>query len=770
MAASFAVIVIGFVWWMLATPGGQTVADNLDDFSLGVVAVVASVWCVRRSLRSTGREAIAWRFLGASALCWGIGEFVYSVLALHETVPSPSAADVGYLAAAPLGLVGIIYLARPESGRNWTVRALIDGFIVAGSLLIVSWTTALGTAYESSSTSHLGRIVNLAYPISDIVLATVALNLLSSGRRERRTTLLLVIAGELCFAFGDSAFAYVTARNNFTYPNVIDVAWIAAFAFIALAAQWARPERSDAEPMVSGFSRVLVAIPYAAVTAALVAEVVSGMRADHLHSFLVIMGVLVLLATIGRQIVVTVQNGELTTKLEELVARLQEREERLLHYALHDPLTGLANRLALDDRIEEVLAEDRGRVEPIAVLLCDLDGFKRINDTMGHSIGDFVLRAVAHRLRESVRPGDVIVRTGGDEFAVLVNERSGFSGIEQIAATIVERVRTPIAVDTQEIVVRVSVGIALGQHGEFTAETLLRDADVALYGAKSAGGNTVRVFDESTSRLFFERLDLQSDLIAGIGEGELTAAYQPIVDLRSGAIAGVESLLRWNHPRRGILRPAAFLSMAEESGLIVPIGRQMMTTSLTQIAAWRRELPEAEHLWVSVNVSARQLLADDLTDLVRDSLMRADAPADALHVELTESALMDQSRASLAIFETAKALGVTLVIDDFGTGYSSLSYLHRMPIHALKIDQSFIADLDQNDHATKIIEAVIALAHALDLEVVAEGVQTREQLVRLTALGCEFAQGHLFCEPLPPEQFAAWWNTTHRRIGVPIHE
>jgi diguanylate cyclase (GGDEF)-like protein len=473
---------------------------------------------------------------------------------------------------------------------------------------------------------------------------------------------------------------------------------------------------------------------------------------------------------IGRQVFVIVNNAELTTRLEQVVGRLQEREERLLHYALHDPLTGLANRLVLDDRIEEALSEGRGRLEPLAVLLCDLDGFKRINDTLGHSVGDFVLRAVALRLRESVRPEDVIVRTGGDEFAVLVDERLGFSDVEGIAAEIVTRVRAPITVDAQEIVVRVSVGIAISENAESSAASLLRDADVALYAAKSAGGNNHRVFDASISKVFFERLDLQSELTVAITEGELAVFYQPIIDLRSGAVAGVEALLRWHHPRRGILSPAAFIAMAEESGLIVPIGRQAMKSALAQAASWRRDLPGADALWVSVNVSPRQLLADDLCDLVAESLSGADVPADALHIELTESALMDQSSASLEIFETTRALGVSLTIDDFGTGYSSLSYLHRMPINALKIDQVFIADLDRNAHATKIIEAVIALAHALGLEVVAEGIETREQLDRVTALGCEYAQGFFFSRPVRPEEFVKWWNISNHRISVRSEE
>lgn len=766
MASGLGVIVVVFAVWMLTRPGGQTLANNVDDFSIGVVAVLAALLCLRRSARSAGRESVAWRLLGASSAFWGAGEFVYSALALHEVVSTPSAADVGYLASVPLGLVGIIYLARPSTGRNWTARALIDGVIVAGSLLVVSWTTALGTAYAGDSSSELGRIVNLAYPISDLVIATVALTLLSNWKREKQATLLLVIAGELCFAFGDSAYAYLTARSDFAYPNIIDTSYVAAFCFIALASQWVHPKTARPEPDASSVGRWLVSIPYVALTAALAAEIVSGVTSDHLDFFLVIVGVIVLFATIGRLVFVILHNGELTTRLEQLVGRLQEREERLLHYALHDPLTGLANRLVLDDRIEEALSEPKGRVEPLAVLLCDLDGFKRINDTLGHSIGDFVLRAIALRLRESVRAEDVIVRTGGDEFAILVDERSGFADIELIAAKIVTQVRAPIAVDAQELVVRVSVGIAVGKHGESTAETLLRDADVALYAAKSAGGNTFRVFDQSISKLFFERLDLQSDLTVAITDGELAAYYQPIIDLRSGMVVGVEALLRWNHPRRGALSPAAFLAMAEESGLIVPIGRQIMTASLSQVTAWRRELPGADDLWVSVNVSARQLLADNLAELVGQSLQAADSPADALRIELTESALMDQSKASLEIFESTRALGVSLIIDDFGSGYSSLSYLHRMPINALKIDQLFIAELDRDDHATKIIEAVIALAHALGLEIVAEGIETREQLARLAGLGCEFAQGYLFSEPLPPDEFGVWWRHANHQVAA----
>jgi diguanylate cyclase (GGDEF)-like protein len=434
---------------------------------------------------------------------------------------------------------------------------------------------------------------------------------------------------------------------------------------------------------------------------------------------------------------------------------LRSAEAAQRHQALHDPVTGLPNRLLLSDRIDQSLARaDRGAGLVVVVFL-DVDRFKLINDGMGHAAGDALLVQLGLRLKKVVRRSDTLARFGGDEFVIVYDDVLP-GEVGRLGDRIATAMAKPFELDGREVVVTVSTGIAVATPGD-VAETLLRNADAAMYQAKESGRNGSVVFDDAMHQLAAVRLDSEADLRHAQERGELRVHYQPIVDIVTENPVGIEALVRWEHPARGLVGPGDFIPMAEESGLIVPIGAWVLTQALVQAQYWRTHIPGAEHLFVTINLSARQLLDPGLTQVVADAIDGAAIPAEAVHLEITESVVMNDVERSVKTLAALRSLGVRLAVDDFGTGYSSLSYLKRLPVNTLKIDQSFIDGLGGLDpHDSSIVHAIISLARALDLDVIAEGVETAAQLSELRHLGAGLAQGYLWSRPLPPEDLRHW--------------
>ncbi len=422
-------------------------------------------------------------------------------------------------------------------------------------------------------------------------------------------------------------------------------------------------------------------------------------------------------------------------------------EHRLAHQATHDPLTGLPNRTLLLDRLDQALRRARRTHRRVAVLFLDLDHFKVVNDSLGHGLGDRLLIAIAERLQTALRPSDTVARFGGDEFVVLCEDLINQHDAIAIAERVNDALSEPFVIDDAEVFVGVSIGIAFPDDNDADPETLIRDADAAMYQAKDRGRARWVVFDNAMRASAVDRLDIENALRRALDRRELRVFFQPLVDLTSGRISGVEALLRWEHPERGLLYPGDFITVAEETGLIVPIGSWVLDQSCRQIQRWQASIPELEPLVLAVNLSGRQLGHHRLVDDVASVLADTGIDPSMVELEITESVLMDDVEMSEETLGRLKTLGVKLVVDDFGTGYSSLSYLRRFPVDVLKVDQSFVDGLGSDSGDSAIVTAVVTLAHTLGLRAVAEGVETREQLSELRRLGCDTAQGFYFAKP-----------------------
>jgi diguanylate cyclase (GGDEF)-like protein/PAS domain S-box-containing protein len=424
-------------------------------------------------------------------------------------------------------------------------------------------------------------------------------------------------------------------------------------------------------------------------------------------------------------------------------------EHRLAHQATHDPLTGLPNRTLLLDRLDIALRRARRNMRRVAVLFLDLDHFKVVNDSLGHGLGDRLLVAIADRLRAALRPADTVARFGGDEFVVLCEDLLNQADAVAIAERVNEAITGPFVIDDTEVFVGVSIGIAFPDDNNADPETLIRDADAAMYQAKDRGRARWVIFDNAMRASAVDRLDIENALRRALERRELRVFYQPMVELSSGRIIGVEALLRWEHAERGLLLPGDFIAVAEETGLIVPIGSWVLDQACRQVQRWQAAIPELGPLVLAVNLSSRQLghhrLVEDVARVLRDTGI----DPSYVELEITESVLMDDVEMSEETLGRLKTLGVKVVVDDFGTGYSSLSYLRRFPVDLLKVDRSFVDGLGSDPGDSAIVTAIVTLAHTLGLRAVAEGVETEEQLGELRRVGCDSAQGFYFARPVP---------------------
>ena len=440
--------------------------------------------------------------------------------------------------------------------------------------------------------------------------------------------------------------------------------------------------------------------------------------------------------------------SDLERRVADRTAMLRRTQAELEQMAKTDALTGLANRTLLNERIQEAILASADSGKAPAVLVLDLDSFKAINDTMGHGAGDAVLVEVAKRLRSAVRAADTVARLGGDEFAIVITEATE-EEILQIAHRASEKLQDSVRVGTETVWAMASIGVCIGTPG-YPAEALMRDADIAMYQAKAQGRNNVQLFHPDMLDAVRERSRITAELRSAVAGGELALRYQPVVELASGRVIGIEALLRWHHPVRGIIMPDSFIRIAEENGLILELGRWVLHEGVAQMKRWNETAPDLTDFRLHINLSAAELLRSDLLEDIRDTLNRHQVAPRRLVLEITETVLMSRETAEEQVFSGLRDMGVGLQIDDFGTGYSSISYLRSLPADTVKVDQSLIQDIGSDPQQQKFVAAILQLISSAGLKAIVEGIETAEQAIQLQAMGCLYGQGYYYGHPLPP--------------------
>ena len=696
----------------------------------GAAAIVA-VAALVAAARQKGSARTSWLLVTSGVALWVLGDIVWDCYEIFSTSPPDvSFADACYLLGYPAIAAGLLVMLRkraPGGNRD----GLLDGLVLAAASTVLAWNFMIAPS-SGVGLPLLQRITGVSYPLGDIVLlAGLSWIAFSPGRRGRATYLLFASLG-LTLVLDVLYYVVATGWVN----TVVGSSYPVAYAVLALAVL--QPDAADlAEPAAIAHRAThparLVFLGLAVLASPIVALVDS-------HRGRSAPGALIGLSIFISAIVVT--------RFALVVHAREAAEGTLAYHATHDQLTGLTNRPILIERIEHALSLRAWR-DGVALLYLDLDRFKPVNDSWGHRTGDRVLSVVASRLEAAVRPSDTVARIGGDEFVVLCEGLDSPEDAVDVAERIVRAIEEPITFDDHVVVISASVGIAR-PNSTTTSESLIRDADVAMYRAKELGRNRWEVFDSNLRSQVERRRCAEVDLQEALSRGQLRVFYQPLVRVSGGEIVGFEALLRWERPGFGLVAPADFIPLAEETGLIVPIGTWVLEEACRQAVAWRDAFPDLAPS-VSVNLSARQFDQPSLATIVADVLDRSGLDPRSLVLELTESLLIHGDARSLGTLNEIKRHGVRIAIDDFGTGFSGLAYLRKFPFDILKVDQSFVEDLALPDPDATIVGAIVSLAHALGRTVVAEGVETREQLTALRKMDCDVAQGYLIARPLTAE-------------------
>ena len=729
-----------FITWVAVDLGGDRATQIVDDLAQVGAAAFASMGCVVAARRTSGRGRRAWILLAGATASWGVGEIIWSwyEILLRRDVPFPSLADVGYLSLVPLAIAGMLAFPSAPSRMSSRVRTLTDAMIICASLLFISWATVLGPLYRASSGTVLEQTIGLAYPASDVIILSLVVFLVTRSRSSGRLPLALLGTGLVAIAIADSGFAYLTTVGSYASGNIIDSGWFVGFLLIGLAGlRPAGAEGTAAKPE----SKMRMLVPYLTGGLVVVFAGIKKTTAGILEPFLFwdMLGIVAL-----------VMIRQMLTLRDRL--RL---EEELTRQAFSDPLTGLANRALFRDRVGLALARMKRTGEPFAVAFLDLDDFKTTNDSMGHEAGDTLLICVGERLRYCVRPMDTVARLGGDEFAILIEGLEDITGAVRIAERSLGSFHSPFDIKGRDVIVGSSIGIALCDDPNDSVDDLLAHADLAMYMAKAAGKGRIEVFQPTMASTMIERAELQSDLRRAVEREEFVLHYQPIVSAYDGSVAGIEALVRWQHPTRGLIMPGEFIALAEDTGVIIPIGAFVIERALEEYAGLKQRLGPAAAPWLSINISGHQLRQSDLRDEVAAALARTHVEASDVVFEITETTLLRDREKTVGRLQELATLGARIAIDDFGTGYSSISYLQFLPADFLKIDRSFVAGLSGGAEDAALAHAIVRMADALGLQTIAEGVETDGQRERLRAMGCRLAQGHLFSEARPMEVIAS---------------
>ena len=733
----------GFSLLLLSTWSTQPVIRAVTDLVVLSVALVAGGCAVAAACRAVGRGRAAWICMGIGCGGFAVGQLMWSFDLAGAPHKFQSVAAFGY-AAMPLGAgFALLFLWRADP-RSTKLRVVLDGMIVAGALFGATWMAQLGTVYSMQPPEPLARALTLAYPVAGIALVTIAVLLLVRVRAVERPMVALLASGLLLMAISGTAYAYVTAVQG-QYYAAIPLGYFWGFLAIAGAAivSCGIPDEPAAEQtqMPPGVSMWVPMVPFAIGAAASTPILIPRLGPFYL------VGIATVVAVVLRLLLMLGENRRLLTEVS--------------NQALLDPLTGVANRAVFTDRLKRALQLHQGDSLTVAVLLLNLDDFKLVNESLGHAAGDALLVSVGERLADTVRATDTVARLDSDTFAVLVEGKEAESLAP--AQRVVKAFDLSFVIDGEDLLVRPSVGLAVAALNDsaVTADEMLRQADVAMQAAKRSRSGRLVTFapkldvhrgavptgnpgEEVSDRRDSARL--LGELRYAIEHAGLAAVYQPKVDVGTRKIVGVEALVRWPHPRHGLLTPDRFLPMVREHGLMEPLTSFMLNRALDDAAKWKAK---GVGIPVAVNMAAPSISDPDLPREIMEALDARGLPPEILTVEITEDLLVDHMEETRTAFKTLRDCGIRTAIDDFGTGYSALWLLRDFPVHEVKLDRHFIAPILTQPTTAAIVRAVIDLAHVLKMTAVAEGVENEETAAKLLDYGCDVAQGYYYSRPVP---------------------
>jgi len=729
--------------WFFGGWGGAEVSRLVTDASYVPPAIVFTALAARVALskRQEPRTRRAWRVITIAFACqlaahcsWFVQEHI-----LHTT-GYPSTADYCFLLFSPFMFAGLLMLPGQTRRRRDRQKLALDVLIVGAGGFIALWYLLLGPVLHTSGMTGWERSFTALLPIGDLLLVMALSTALLRRHQPEVPGPVRLLAGSIALTVtADVSYSWIQLHGGFTGGSWPDLLWLAGCFLLVLATdqQYRRPQRAASRR--SDRNAVFI-LPYAASVAAylLLAEQSSHLPLDPYGGMILGSAVLTLLV-MARQMHALRDNREM---------------------AVTDGLTGLANRTLVTERLEQLARQPIRPGRHTAIMLVDLDRFKPINDTYGHEAGDAALVAVAEVMRTVIRAGDLAGRLGGDEFAVLIQGLPSRETAGAVATRLLEAMRTPVIYGEHVLMVEASIGVVVRDDPYVSGETLLQQADTALYAAKRAGRGRFEYYSD-----VMDTKAREAELRRAVVNDELVVFFQPAVELATGELRGVEALVRWNHPVRGLLGPGEFIDLAEETGAVVPLGTWVLRAACREASTWRAEHAGAEELRLSVNLSPKQVAQTDLVQTVETILAETGFPPDRLTLEITEGVILQPGPLLISRLQALRDLGIQLAVDDFGTGYSALSYLRNLPVTTLKIDRSFVTGIADDDEARSVCEAVVHLGGAFKMTVVAEGVETAEQAAALIAMGCTVGQGFYFHRPLPPAEAAALVRDQFTAVG-----
>ena len=789
LAVLFTAIYLGIdlaVNWLVVDPQQRIIYSDIAAPIIDFLVCAALFFAAFQSAAQSRRLGIAWGLIALSALVFALGDTTWTVLELGLSEPPfPSLADVFYLLNYPLLLAGVLLLPEKRVSRGEQIKKVLDAGIVMVAAIIAFWNFLMGPLVDSNlAYPVLEQAILIAYPIGDLVLLWALLRIIyrrSRQQEENDVPAFLLAASLIVTIVADCIYTYQAFMGTYSSGGLLDIGWRAGVLLNGLAGiaqittirsfKSAVSFPSRLESLVKDLRALAPYFPYVWLIAAYMVLMLSAtypMYMDFLSLSLAVGGVIGLVLL--RQMITLIENDKLNVELQQTMEKLQgqaseleqanqelqneitERktmEQKLTYDSLHDSMTGLPNRVLFLDRLGQAIEYYKRRTEDtFAVLFVDIDQFKVINDSLGHLTGDQLLISAGKRMKECLRSSDTVARLGGDEFAILLDITGEKNSVVTITEKLLESLKLPFKLDDHELYVTASIGIVMGLEGYLHPEEVLRDADIAMYRAKAAGKARFETFEIKMRSHAFSRLQLEQEMRTALENREFQLYYQPIISMKSNKLISFEALIRWAHPKRGLLLPGDFLSVAEESGLILPIDKWVLSEACAQLKKWHENYPSLQNVSVNINVSNRQFSQPDFIERVMSTLQAHCLKPESLKLEITENVLISNYTAANEVFTKLRDLGVQLEIDDFGSGYSALGYLQHFPISAIKIDKSFVDEIGKSRRGIELIRAIVSMARELGMEAIAEGIETGEQLNELKSLSCDFGQGFLLSRPL----------------------